>query len=146
MIRRVYWRLIAKGSKDMINISRHWVKIKVSSWLIETIHYQYRKKVPLNVGIKKKKKEVSSLLIMIEKIFSRPKSRTEKTFFKGSCKFDFMKKLSVISNISCKKQSNLLLHLWLGAVIQGQCLLRLRINSLLKTKIWKNCRRWAQLY
>ena len=77
----------------------------------------------------KKKKEVRSLLIMIEKIFSRPKSRTEKTFFKGSCKFDFMKKLSVISNISCKKQSNLLLHLWLGAVIQGQCLLRLRINS-----------------
>ena len=63
---------------------------------------------------------------MIEKIFSRPKSRTEKTFFKGSCKFDFM---SVISNISCKKQSNLLLHLWLGAVIQGQYLLRLRINS-----------------
>ena len=83
----------------------------------------------------KKKKEVRSLLMMIEKIFSRPKSRTEKTFFKGSCKFDFMKKLSVISNISCKKQSNLLLHLWLGAVIQGQCLLRLRINSLLKTKI-----------
>ena len=40
-----------------------------------------------------------------------------------------MKKLSVISNISCKKQSNLLLHLWLGAVIQGQYLLRLRINS-----------------
>ena len=66
---------------------------------------------------------------MIEKIFSRPKSRTEKTFFKGSCKFNFMKKLSVISNISCKKQPNLLLHLWLGAVIQGQCLLRLRINS-----------------
>ena len=65
---------------------------------------------------------------MIEKIFSRPKSRTEKTFFKGSCKFDFMKKLSVISNISCKKQSNLLLHLWLGAVIQGQHLLRLRIK------------------
>ena len=55
---------------------------------------------------------------MTEKIFSRPKSRTEKTFFKGSCKFDFMKKLSVISNISCKKQSNLLLHLWLGVVIQ----------------------------
>ena len=120
--------MIAKGSKDMMNITRQ-VKIKVSSWLIETIHYQYRKKVPLNVGIKKKKKEVSSLLIMIEKIFSRPKSRTEKTFFKGSCKFDFMKKLSVISNISCKKQSNLLLHLWLGAVIQGQYLLRLRINS-----------------
>ena len=65
---------------------------------------------------------------MIEKVFSRPKSRTEKTFFKGSCKFDFMKKLSVISNISCKKQSNLLLHLCLGAVIQGQYLLRLRIN------------------
>ena len=95
------------------------------------------KKVPLNVGVEKKKKkkkeevEISSLLIMIEKIFSRPKSRTEKTFFKGSCKFDFMKKLSVISNISCKKQSNLLLHLWLGAVIQGQYLLRLRRNSLL---------------
>ena len=78
---------------------------------------------------KKKKVEINSLLIMTEKIFSRPKSRTEKTFFKGSCKFDFMKKLSVISNISCKKQSNLLLHLWLGAVIQGQYLLRLRINS-----------------
>ena len=79
--------------------------------------------------LKKKKVEINSLLIMTEKIFSRPKSRTEKTFFKGSCKFDFMKKLSVISNISCKKQSNLLLHLWLGAVIQGQYLLRLRINS-----------------
>ena len=92
-------------------------------------HYKYRKKVPLNVGIEKKKVEINSLLIMTEKIFSRPKSRTEKTFFKGSCKFDFMKKLSVISNISCKKQSNLLLHLWLGAVIQGQYLLRLRINS-----------------
>ena len=94
-------------------------------------HYKYRKKVLVNVGVEKKNKEVeiSSLLIMIEKIFSRPKSRTEKTFFKGSCKFDFMKKLSVISNISCKKQSNLLLHLWLGAVIQGQYLLRLRINS-----------------
>ena len=78
---------------------------------------------------KKKEVEISSLFIMIEKIFSRPKSCTEKTFFKGSCKFDFMKKLSVISNISCKKQSNLLLHLWLGAVIQGQYLLRLRINS-----------------
>ena len=75
---------------------------------------------------KKKKIEVSSLLIVTEKIFSRPKSCT---FFKGSCKFDFMKKLSVISNISCKKQSNFLLHLWLGAVIQGQYLLRLRINS-----------------
>ena len=79
--------------------------------------------------LKKKTVEIRSLLIMIEKVFSRPKSRTEKTFFKGSCKFDFMKKLSVISNISCKKQSNLLLHLWLGAVIQGQYLLRLRINS-----------------
>ena len=40
---------------------------------------------------KKKKIEISSLLIMIEKIFSRPKSRTEKTFFKGSCKFDLGK-------------------------------------------------------
>ena len=30
----------------------------------------------------KKKVEISSLLIMIEKIFSRLKSRTEKTFFK----------------------------------------------------------------
>ena len=49
-------------------------------------------------------------------------------FFKGSCKSDFTKKLSVISYISCKKQSNLLLLLWLGAVIQGQYLLRLRIN------------------
>ena len=71
---------------------------------------------------------------MIEKIFSKPKSRTEKTFFKGCCKFDFMKDLSVISNISCKKQSNLLLHLWLGAVIQGQHLLRLRINSVTMNK------------
>ena len=53
--------------------------------------------------LKKKKVEISSLLIMIEKIFSRPKSRTEKTFFKGSCKFDFMKKLSLISTILCKK-------------------------------------------
>ena len=89
------------------------------------------KKVPLNVGVKKKGEEVeiSSLFIMVENIFSRPKSCTEKTFFKGSCKFDFMKKLSVISNISCKKQSNLLLHLWLVAVIQGQYLLLLRINS-----------------
>ena len=79
----------------------------------------------------RKEVEVSSLLIMIEKIFSRPKSCTQKTFFRGSCKLHFMKILSVISNISCKKQSNLLLHLWLGAVIQGQHLLRLRINSLL---------------
>ena len=111
--------MIAKGLKDMINITRQ-VKIKVSSWLIETSHYKYRKKVPLNVGIIIiKKVEISSLLIMTQRIFSRPKSRTEKTFFKGSCKFDFMKKLSVISNISCKKQSNLLLHLWLGAVIQN---------------------------
>ena len=68
---------------------------------------------------------------MTEEIFSKPKSRTEETFFKGSCKFDFMKKLFVISNISDKKQSNLLWHLWLGAVIQGQYLLRLRRNSLL---------------
>ena len=29
---------------------------------------------------------------MTEEIFSKPKSRTEETFFKGSCKFDFMKK------------------------------------------------------
>ena len=96
------------------------------------IHYKYRKKVPLNVGIKKKKKkkvEISSLLIIIEKIFSTPKSRTERTFFKGSCKFNFMKKLSVISNILCKKQSNLLLRLRLCAVIHSQYLLRLRINS-----------------
>ena len=48
---------------------------------------------------------------MIEKIFSRPKSRTEKTFFKGSCKFDLMKKLSVISNISCKKTIQLVIAL-----------------------------------
>ena len=48
----------------------------------------------------KKKVKISSLLIMTEKIFSRPKSRTEKIFFNGSCKFDFMKKLSVIRNIS----------------------------------------------
>ena len=52
--------------------------------------------------LKKKKVEINSLLIMTEKIFSGPKSRTEKTFFKGSCKFDFM---SVISNISCKKDN-----------------------------------------
>ena len=32
--------------------------------------------------LKKKKVEISSLLIMIERIFSRPKSRTDKTFFK----------------------------------------------------------------
>ena len=32
--------------------------------------------------LKKKKVEINSLLIMTEKIFSRPKSRTEKTFFK----------------------------------------------------------------
>ena len=57
---------------------------------------------------------------MTEEIFSKPKSRTEETFFRGSCKFDFMKKLFVISNISDKKQSNLLWHLWLGGVIQGQ--------------------------
>ena len=76
--------MIAKGSKDMMNITRQ-VKIKVSSWLIETIHYQYRKKGTSKCRNQKKKKEVSSLLIMIEKIFSRPKSRTERTFFKGSC-------------------------------------------------------------
>ena len=58
---------------------------------------------------KKKTVEIRSLLIMIEKVFSRPKSRTEKTFFKGSCKFDFMKKLSVISNISCKKTIQLVI-------------------------------------
>ena len=52
-----------------------------------------------------------------------------KHFLKVLANFVFLKKLSVISNISCKKQSNLLLHLWLGAVIQGQYLLRLRINS-----------------
>ena len=39
---------------------------------------------------KKKKVEISSVLILIEKIFSRPKSRTEETFFKGFCKFDFI--------------------------------------------------------
>ena len=58
-----------------------------------------------------KNKSSSSLLIMTEKRFSRPKSRTEKTFFKGSCKFDFMKKLSVISNISCKKTIQLVIAL-----------------------------------
>ena len=52
-----------------------------------------------------------------------------KHFLKVLANFVFLKKLSVISNISCKKQSKLLLHLWLGAVIQGQYLLRLRINS-----------------
>ena len=57
---------------------------------------------------KKKKLEISSLLIVTEKIFSRPKSCT---FFKGSCKFDFMKKLSVISNISCKKTIQLVIAL-----------------------------------
>ena len=31
--------------------------------------------------LKKKKVKESSLLTMIDKIFSRPKSRTEKTFF-----------------------------------------------------------------
>ena len=66
---------------------------------------------------------------MIERIFSRPKSRTDKTFFKVVANLILLKKLSLISNISCKKQFNLLLHLWLGAVIQGQYLLRLRINS-----------------
>ena len=47
--------MIAKSLKDMINITRQ-VKIKVSSyvWLIETIHYTYGKKVPLNDGIEKK--------------------------------------------------------------------------------------------
>ena len=55
--------------------------------------------------LKKKKVEISSVLIMIEKIFSRPKSRTEETFFRGFCKFDFIEKLSVISNISCKKNN-----------------------------------------
>ena len=54
----------------------------------------------------KKKIEISSLLIVTEKIFSGPKSRT---FFKGSCKFDFIKKLSVISNISCKKTIQLVI-------------------------------------
>ena len=52
-----------------------------------------------------------------------------KHFLKVLANFVFLKKLSVISKISCKKQSKLLLHLWLGAVIQGQYLLRLRINS-----------------
>ena len=40
--------------------------------------------------LKKKKVDISSVSIMIEKIFSRPKSRTEETFFKGFYKFDFM--------------------------------------------------------
>ena len=48
---------------------------------------------------------------MTEKIFSKPKSRTEKTFLKGSCKFDFMKKLFVISNISGKKTVQLVIAL-----------------------------------
>ena len=47
--------MIAKGLKDMINITSQ-VRIKVSSWLIETIHYKYRKSiVPINVGIEKKR-------------------------------------------------------------------------------------------
>ena len=51
-----------------------------------------------------------------KKKVDKPKSRTEKTFFKGSCKFDFMKKLSVISNISCKKTIQLVIALvaWRG--------------------------------
>ena len=141
MIRRVYWRLIAKGLKDMINYQAS----QDSSIVMANLNIINTEKSTSKCRNWKKKVEISSLLIMIEKIFSRPKSRTEKTFFKGSCKFDFMKKLSVISNISCKKQSNLLLHLWLGAVIQGQYLLRLRINSVaIKKK--KDCRGWAQLY
>ena len=99
--------MISKGLKDMINITR---QVKVSSWLIETIHYKYRKKVPLNVGNEKKSRNQQPLN-NDRKIFSRPKSRTEKTFFKGSCKFDFMKKLSVISNISCKKTIQLVISL-----------------------------------
>ena len=51
---------------------------------------------------KRKKGEISSLLIIIEKVFSTPKCRTERTFFKGSHKFDFMKKLSVISKFGAK--------------------------------------------
>ena len=54
--------MIAKSLKDMINITRQ-VKIKVSSyvWLIETIHYKYGKKVPLNDGIKKKSRNQKPL-------------------------------------------------------------------------------------
>ena len=59
----------------------------------------------------KKKSRNQQPLNNDRKIFSRPKSRTEKTFFKGSCKFDFMKKLSVISNISCKKTIQLVISL-----------------------------------
>ena len=78
----------------------------------------------------KKKVEISSLLIMIEKniYFLDSNIALRKHFLKVLANLVFLKKLSVISNISCKKQSNLLLHLWLGAVIQGQYLLRLRIN------------------
>ena len=47
----------------------------------------------------------------LKKIFSRPKSRTEETFFKGFCKFDFIKKQSLISNISCKKTIQLVIAL-----------------------------------
>ena len=46
--------MIAKGLKDMMNITRQ-VKIKVSSWLIEKTIINTEKKVPLNVGIEKKK-------------------------------------------------------------------------------------------
>ena len=79
----------------------------------------------------KKKVEISSLLIMIEKniYFLDSNIALRKHFLKVLANLVFLKKLSVISNISCKKQSKLLLHLWLGAVIQGQYLLRLRINS-----------------
>ena len=55
---------------------------------------------------KKKKTRNHQPLNSDKKIFSGPKSRT---FFKGSCKFDFMKKLSVISNISCKKTIQLVI-------------------------------------
>ena len=92
----------------------------------------------------KKKVEISSLLIMIEKdiYFLDSNIALRKHFLKVLANLVFLKKLSVISNISCKKQSNLLLHLWLGVVIQGQYPLRLRINSVAikKKKKKKNCR------
>ena len=97
----------------------------------------------------KKKVEINSLLIMIEKniYFLDSNIALRKHFLKVLANLVCLKKLSVISNISCKKQSNLLLHLWLGAVIQGQYPLRLRINSVaIKKKKKKKCRGWAQLY
>ena len=59
----------------------------------------------------KKSRNQQSLNNHRKKTFSTPKSPTERTFFKGSCKFDFMKKLFVISNISGKKTNQLVIAL-----------------------------------